>query len=362
VLEVVCGLGYVQIDTIAIIERAHHHVLWTRLPAYGARQLEQAQGEARQILEYWSHAAAYLPMEDYRFCLPRMMAYRRKQDTWFRAQRRLTQHVLRRIRAEGPLRAADFTAGPGQRAGSWWDWKPAKLALERLFHAGRLLVSHRRGFQKYFDLAERVLPAHLNTAMPSPLQYGTHLVLTTLECHGLATEQEITYQKPHARAAIRQALQAMTESGALLPVNVEGLPAVYFVRSDHLEQLQSAPSDAATTAAAVRLLSPFDNLVIQRKRLQQFFGFDYQIECYVPAPKRKYGYFCLPILWGERFVGRVDPKAHRGTGCLELLALYLDRELHQNTDFMDALRQSLQSFAVFNKCADLTFPKTILPT
>jgi hypothetical protein len=356
VLEVVRGLGYVQIDTISVIERAHHHVLWTRLPTYDATQLAHAQGDARQIVEYWSHAAAYLPMEDYRFCLPRMAAYRRHRDEWFQAHRRLTQQILRRIRAEGPLRAADFEAEPGHRSGPWWDWKPAKLALERLFHAGRLLVSHRRGFQKYFDLVERVLPPHLNTKVPSSLEYGAHLVLRTLECHGLATEAELTYQKPHARAAIRQALAAMTESGTLLAVKVERWPAVYFVRSDHLQQFQTAPADAATTAAVVCLLSPFDNVIIQRKRLQQLFGFDYQIECYVPAPKRMYGYFCLPILWGERFVGRLDPKAHRAAGRLELRALYLDGELQRNTDFLAALAQALQTFAAFNNCSSIAFP------
>lgn len=356
VLEVVRGLGYVQIDTISVIERAHHHVLWSRLPTYDATQLAQAQGDARQIFEYWSHAAAYLPMEDYRFCLPRMAAYRRHRDEWFQAHKRLTQQILRRIRTEGPRRAADFEAEPGHRPGPWWDWKPAKLALERLFHAGRLLVSYRRGFQKYFDLVERVLPPGLNTRAPSPLEYGAHLVLRTLECHGLATEAEMTYQKPHARAAIRQALAVMTESGTLLPIKVERLPAVYFVRPEHLQQLRTAPVDAATTAAAVCLLSPFDNLIIQRKRLQQLFGFDYQIECYVPAPRRTYGYFCLPILWGERFVGRLDPKAQRRAGRLELRALYLDSDLQHNTDFLEALAQALQTFATFNHCSSVAFP------
>jgi uncharacterized protein YcaQ len=356
VLEVVRGLGYVQIDTISVIERAHHHVLWSRLPTYNAIQLAQAQGDARQIFEYWSHAAAYLPMEDYRFCLPRMAAYRRHRDEWFQSHKRLTQQILRRIRAEGPRRAADFEAEPGHRPGPWWDWKPAKLALERLFHAGRLLVSYRRGFQKYFDLVERVLPPDLNTRAPSSLEYGEHLVLRTLDCHGLATEAEIAYQKPHARAAIRQAVAAMTESGALLPVKVEHLPAVYFVRSDHLQQLQTASADAATPAAAVCLLSPFDNLIIQRKRLQQLFGFDYQIECYVPAAKRTYGYFCVPILWGERFVGRLDPKAHRAAGRFELRALYLDSELQHNTDFLQALTQALKTFAAFNNCSSVALP------
>ena len=357
--EIVRRLGYVQIDTIAVVERAHHHVLWTRLPTYEASQLDRAQGEERQILEYWSHAAAYLPMEDYRFCLPRMVASRRRHAAWFRAHKPLTQHVLQRIRAEGPQRAADFEAEPGHRAGPWWDWKPAKLALEYLFHTGDLLVTYRRGFQKYFDLAERVLPSHVNTTRPTPLMYGRHLIRRTLECHGLATEKEITYLKPYARTAVRQAVQAMTEQGALLPVTVEGLSEVYFVQPDHLEQHLTVPSDAASTATPVHLLSPFDNLVIQRKRLQQLFGFHYQIECYVPAAKRQYGYFCLPILWGERFVGRVDPKAHRSTGRLAVLSLSVDSALDGNADFWAAFSQALQTFATFNGCTSVTWPNSV---
>jgi uncharacterized protein YcaQ len=357
--EVVRRLGYVQIDTIAVIERAHHHVLWTRLPTYEVSQLDRAQGEERQILEYWSHAAAYLPMEDYRFCLPRMAASRRRHAAWFRSHKPLTQHVLQRIRAEGPRRAADFEAEPGHRAGPWWDWKPAKLALEYLFHAGDLLVTYRRGFQKYFDLAERVLPSHVNTTKPTPLTYGRHLIRRTLECHGLATEQEITYLKSYARTAVRQAVQTMTEQGTLLPVTVEGLSEVYFVQPDHLEQTLTVSPDSAPTAAAVRLLSPFDNLVIQRKRLQQLFGFHYQIECYVPAAKRQYGYFCLPILWGERFVGRVDPKAHRSTGRLEVLSFSVDSELRGNADFWTAFSQALQTFATFNGCTSITWRNPI---
>jgi uncharacterized protein YcaQ len=353
--EVVRRLGYVQIDTIAVVERAHHHVLWTRLPTYEASQLDRAQGEERQILEYWAHAAAYLPMEDYRFCLPRMAASRRRHAAWFRAHKSLTQHVLQRIRAEGPLRAADFEAEPGHRAGPWWDWKPAKLALEYLFHAGDLLVTYRRGFQKYFDLAERVLPSHVNTTRPTPLAYGRHLIRRTLECHGLATEKEITYQKPYARTAVRQAVRAMTAQGTLLPVTVEGLPGVYLVQPEHLEQTLTTSPDSAPTAAPVRLLSPFDNLVIQRQRLQQLFGFHYQIECYVPAAKRQYGYFCLPILWGERFVGRVDPKAHRSAGRLEVLSCSGDSELHGHADFWAAFALALQAFAAFNGCTSVTW-------
>src|SRR5215470_6190188 len=361
VSEVVQRLGYVQIDTIAVVERAHHHVLWTRLPTYEVSQLDRAQSEERQILEYWSHAAAYLPMEDYRFCLPRMAASRRRHAAWFRAHKPLTQHVLQRIRTEGPRRAADFEAEPGHRAGPWWDWKPAKLALEYLFHAGDLLVTYRRGFQKYFDLAERVLPSHVTTTRPTPLAHGWHLIRRTLDCHGLATEKEITYLKPHARTAVRQAVQAMTEQGALLPVTVEGLHEVYLVQPDHLEQALTAAQDSVPTATPVHLLSPFDNLVIQRQRLQQLFGFRYQIECYVPAAKRQYGYFCLPILWGERFVGRVDPKTHRSKRRLEVLSCSVDNEMHGNADFWAAFSLALQGFATFNGCTSVMWPNHTEP-
>jgi len=136
-----------------------------------------------------------------------------------------------------------------------------------------LLVTYRRGFQKYFDLAERVLPSHLNTTRPTPLAYGQHLIRSTLACHGLATEKEIAYVKPYARTAVRQAVHAMTEHGTLLPVTVEGLPEVYMVQPDHLEQILTAPLDAVPAATTVYLLSPFDNLVIQRQRLQQLFNF-----------------------------------------------------------------------------------------
>src|SRR3954447_1140087 len=152
-------IGYVQIDTISIVERAHHHTLWNRVPNYRPSHLDKLVSE-RRAFEYWFHAAAYLPMRDYRFALPRMHALKNGERHWF-ANRdlKLMKAILDRVRAEGPMMARDFETPKG-RAQGWWNWKPAKRALEQLYMQGDLMISGREGFQKIYDLPERVLPSH----------------------------------------------------------------------------------------------------------------------------------------------------------------------------------------------------------
>ncbi|HJW30854.1 MAG TPA: crosslink repair DNA glycosylase YcaQ family protein, partial [Saprospiraceae bacterium] len=161
VVKAVEHLGYVQIDTISVVERAHHHVLWNRIPAYQASWLDQAQKKSRAVFEYWAHAAAYLPMKDFRFSLPVMHAFKSKKDRWPKSQRTEMKKVLDRIKAEGPLMSRDFEST--HKGGSWWDWKPAKWALQRLFLEGALMVSHREGFQRIYDLPDRIIPEGIDT-------------------------------------------------------------------------------------------------------------------------------------------------------------------------------------------------------
>ncbi len=341
VLFAIRRLGYIQIDTISVVERAHHHVLWSRIPDYRMSYLDNLV-EQKKIFEYWFHAASYLPIEDFRFALPRMQAIKSGEKHWFEnTSVKLMQEIYRRIEVEGPLMARDFIQSPKNKSG-WWDWKPAKQALEQMFIQGDLMIVGRRGFQKRYDLMERALPEKVDTRCPTLSEYAGYLVDVTIRAHGFAVLKSFTYLRKGAplRQAVRERLQHLVDEGLLclsrLPCNSEVYcdPAI-------LELLPRAGS-------RVNILSPFDNSVIQRERCRSVFDFDFQIECYVPAAKRVFGYFCLPILSGDRFIGRVDCKADRKASLLIVKALYLDTPL--SDALLARVVKRLQDFAGFNGC------------
>ena len=339
-LRAIQKIGYVQIDTISVVERAHHHVLWSRVANYRPEFLVRLV-EERKVFEYWFHAAAWLPMSDYRFALPRM-AEMNGDRSWFPQQDpALLTGILQRIEVEGPLRARDFEHR-SRGSNGWWDWKPAKQALEQLFMQGELMVSGREGFQKIYDLPERVLPANVDTRMPDRHEYAGYLIDTTLSAHGFASLRSMTYlRKGKAlRESVREQLDARVERGELTLVDFRGQRL--FIAPDKLE------SRAPRSSATVRILSPFDNSLIQRERTLYLYNFNYQIECYLPDHKRQYGYFCLPLLYRDRFVGRIDCKAHRSTKQLEIKALHLERQLDEN--FEEAFDAALNDFMAFNDC------------
>ncbi len=343
-LRAIEQLGYVQIDTISVVERAHHHVLWSRVPNYRPKFLDQLVKQ-RLVFEYWFHAAAWLPMTDYRFALPRMATINGERN-WFEASdRKLTDSILRRIETEGPLRARDF-ADTREVNNGWWDWKPAKQALEQLFMRGELMVSGREGFQKVYDLSERVLPDWVDRSMPGLDDYASHLIDTTLRAHGFASLVSMTYLRKgkQLRDAVKQQLLQRLETNLLTTVDLGDNNPLY-IDPELLE------SRAPRSSAQVRILSPFDNAVIQRQRGREIFAFDYQIECYVPAPLRQFGYFCLPIMYRDRLVGRIDCKAHRNDNLLEIRSLYIEHKA--GADFIELLCQALRSFAAFNNCTRL---------
>lgn len=346
-LQVVEHLGYVQIDTLAVAARAHHHTIWTRTPDYEENHLHQLLAEDKTVFEYWSHAAAYLPMRHYRYTLPVKARYATGKSHWFEQNKAMQQHVLERITAEGPLQSKDFE-DENSRSRGMWEWKEAKRALEQLFLEGRLMVAARKGFQKVYDLSERVLPARVNTTLPTDSEMGLHMVQTTLQQHGLATEAEMYYLRSHWKKAVQQALQQMLESGAVAQLCVEGKENRYALGTVAETVLNNKPDVAATSG--LHILSPFDNLVIQRKRLLRLFDFDYQIECYVPEAKRKYGYYCLPVLWNNRFIGRLDPKADRKTGIFYVKKWFTEPDLPSVSDWQPALEQKLLEFARFCGC------------
>jgi len=344
-------LGYVQIDTISVVARAHDHVLRTRVPNYAPAHLDRLQRDGG-VFEYWYHAAAYLPMRDYRFSLPKMAAMARKDDRWVRSRDDgLMADVLRHVAGEGPTRARDFEREEQRGETGWWNWKPAKRALEQLFMQGDLMVVGREGFEKIYDLRERVLPDDVDTRMPDDQEVAAHLLDSALRSHGFVTAKSVTYGRRGAslREALKRVVTERLEAGTIIRLE---LPS----GEKALAEPELAERRAPPAPARVRLLSPFDNAVIQRDRGRSIFGFDYQIECYVVEEKRRFGYYCLPLLYRDRFVGRADCKAHRSSGCFEVKVLHIEdpAPLKREPDtFRGALVDALEDYARFNGCTEL---------
>lgn len=341
-LAVLVQLGYVQIDTISVVQRAHHHTLWSRNPHYQTSHLDQLVAD-KQAFEYWSHAAAYLPMSSYRYSLPRKYAIKSGElSHWYPHNGPLMAKVLERIEREGPLMAKDFESHPFKLSG--WGVKPTKQALETLYMQGDLMVSERRSFHKVYDLTERVLPADIETSLPTDVEYARFLITSYLKAHGFGNAAEMCYLLKGRKALVASVLAQMVEAGELETVQVKG--TAYVTTATSLALLERRLS-----RQRAQLLSPFDNLLIQRQRAKAIFNFDYQIECYVPAAKRKFGYFSLPVLWDGRLVARADCKADKKAERLDVLHLALEPTLRKRVPFLEAFEQALVEFTGFNHCA-----------
>ena len=336
-LKAIERLGYIQIDTISVVERAHHHTLWSRVNGYQPQHVDTLQRDG-ELFEYWSHAAAYLPMRDYRFSLPRKAAINAGEKHWFRVEKKVRNEVLARVRAEGPLQSKDFD-NTDRIATGWGDYKIGKRALEDLFMRGELMIAQRQGFQKVYDLPERILPAKTNTTMPSQDELLHHLITRFLGANGLGTPAQTGHLRKGIKQQLRDKCAAMHESGELVELVCKGQQ--YYALPESLAMLKKPLS-----RKKIKILSPFDNLLIQRDRTKQLFDFDYQIECYVTAKKRQWGYFVLPILWGHQFAGRMDAKIDRKTGVLHVHKLYI--ETPKPAEFRAALKPALDVFCAFN--------------
>ena len=344
--KAISHIGYVQIDTISVVERAHHHVLRARVPNFQPQMLNKMLRD-RSIFEYWSHAAAFLPMQDYRYSICHREELLERGKKWMKpSDDKTVKEVLRRVEAEGPLRSRDLE-DPRETRSGWWDWKPAKKALEQLFFEGVLMVTEREGFQKSYDLAERVLPEDLDTSRPSFEEYGEHLLDQQINCHGLVTRKGVTYMRRNKKLkeAVKNLIDLRIADGQLVEVQTPDGQL-------YLTQPSAFDANAPRTNPIAKILSPFDNIVIQRERLSSLFGFDYLIECYVPEPKRQYGYFTLPIIYQSDFVGRMDCKAHRKDSLLEIKSLHLEMA-KQLPKLAPALAAALPSFLAFQGCDKL---------
>lgn len=344
-------LGYVQIDTIAVVERAHHHVIASRAADYKPAMLDEMLAEDRTVFEYWGHAASYLPMNDYRFYLPRMKTFADPHGKW--EKERLEKYgslmapVLERIRSEGALGSADFELPDKKKKDGWWDWHGVKTALELLYWRGDLMVSGRRKFEKLYDLTERVLPAYVDTRYPSDEELGCFLVERALQAMAIASEKEIAnYIIPPDKKTVGRAITNMLEAGAIIKISIEGVSNnEYYMFPEALGN-----NDEHLFARRVFILSPFDNFIIQRQRIIKLWNFDYTLECYTPAAKRKFGYFAMPILWGDKLVGKIDAKADRKMKKFIIRKTGVEPWFAPDDEFRSAFNTALDRLADFNGC------------
>ncbi len=325
---VINQIGLLQIDSVSVLARAHYVPLFSRLGAYDRTLLDEAAwGRKRRLFEYWGHEASLLPFALQPLLRWRMAEAASGKSMWpglYAFQREHKDYIegLRaRIAADGPAAASELEGDKG--VAGWWGWGQAKRALEILFWTGELTAAGRRGFERVYDLPERVLPqAVLAHPTPAPADAQRALLRISARAHGIGNVGDLADYFRISPLVARPLLAELVEEGTLLPVAVEGLRGAWFLHKD-----------AATPrhVSAQALLSPFDPLIWERGRVSRLFSFQYRLEIYTPAAKRVHGYYVLPFLYGDRLVARVDLKADRAAGCLQVLAAFGEPDAPEGT-------------------------------
>ncbi len=354
VVECIQRMGVLQIDTIHVVARSPYLVLWSRLGSFAPELLEQAL-EDRRIFEYWSHEASFLPVEHLPYS--RVLMHRQVLD-WkpglagrLEATAPVLDRVVQHIEEEGEGRASDFARDvPGSGQG-WWDWKPEKIALEDLFRIGRVTVARRERFHRIYRLWEHQFPELDDMTLPDTDAVADLHVRIAARALCVATRAWIADYFRRPQAETKLAIERLVASGELVEAEVEGIGPAY-ATVDTGELLAEFRAGHHRPTGTV-LLSPFDPIVWHRARALALFDFDYRIECYTPASKRRYGYFSLPILHDGRLVGRLDSKAHRRERRLEVKALHLEPGVEVSVDLIEGIATALNRFASWQELDDV---------
>lgn len=375
-------MGFVQIDTINVIERAHHLTLYSRLDHYRHDMLTTLLEETRDLFEHWTHDASAIPTQWFPHWQHRFERYRKRLHTnaWWKQRvgrnpKKLFDAVKKQIVREGPMLSRDFEPDARSKKerpeDGWWGWKPQKAALEHLWRIGELAVVKRINFQKVYDLTERVFPKHHSQPAPQWNEHVDWACRSALERLGVATPTELArfwYLLEIADA--RKWCAAAVERSEIVEVQVESEdgspPRAAFAPVDWEDRARrvSALADERATSlseggagGAVRLLCPFDPVLRDRSRTQRLFNFEYTFEAFTPAPKRTYGYFVMPLMQGERLIGRLDPKLHRDRGVLEIKGMWLEPKVKLTKMLRRAIDAEVQRLANFTVASTITWPR-----
>ncbi|HFK4065352.1 TPA: winged helix-turn-helix domain-containing protein [Kluyvera ascorbata] len=346
ILPAIQQMSLLQIDTINVVARSPYLVLFSRLGAYSPSWLDEALSRG-ELMEYWAHEACFLPRSDFSLVRHRMLAPHnmgwKYHQSWMDEHADDIAALKSHIAQNGPVRSADFVH-PRKGESGWWEWKPHKRHLEGLFTAGEVMVIERRNFQRVYDLTERVMPCWNDEtdALAQP-QAETVMLENSARSLGIFRPEWLADYYRLRRPDLALLLAEWQERQLVVPVDVEQLGEMWVHQSLLPELTRAAEGKLNATHSAV--LSPFDPVVWDRKRAEQFFNFTYRLECYTPAPKRQYGYFVLPLLHRGEIVGRMDSKMHRTDGVLEIFALYLETGVRVSQHLEKGLIQAINDFA-----------------
>jgi len=343
-ISCVSRMSLLQIDTIHVVARSPYLVLFSRLGEYPQVWLEQALANGA-LFEYWAHEACFIPRADYKLLRHRMLSPERLgwkyNAQWVADHQQAIAALLQQIDESGPVRAADFTHADSPASG-WWAWKPHKRHLENLFSAGELMVAERRNFQRVYDLRSRVMPEWQDEIDGISESDATRqMLMNSARSLGIFRAAWLADYYRLKRVALAPFLAEAEAAGELVAVHTDGLGEMWLHR-DALPLLET-PLQATHSA----LLSPFDPVVWDRKRARELFNFDYRIECYTPAERRKFGYFVLPILHRGQIKGRLDARMLRQVKQLEIKQIWLEDKTRVTARFVTDIRRAIERFAAW---------------
>ena len=373
IYETVDRVGWVQLDTLQMVQRSQYLALWSRLGPYDTADFDHLTfgngtiegNNDRRLFEYWMHAACIIPLSLYRFTIPTMLNHKYRQGKrrreWLEdpANIKVLDAVLAHVRENGLARSADFERTDGRR-GTWWDWKPAKIALEHLYNTGELTIANRVNFQRIYGITETVLPDWVDTTPPTEEEAYLTLLDKSARALGICAPMQVPDYFHMKRTPAKPLIRRMLDEGILIPVNVElhdGTIAEMVVHRANFQLLERAASGDIALERTT-FLSPFDSLFWAKGRDIQFWGFQQILEAYKPAPQRIWGYFCQPILHKDRLVGRFDPKLERRESTLRLRHLYLEPGVKPEDDLVAGIAAALRSFMAFHDATDLVIEQS----
>jgi uncharacterized protein YcaQ len=346
-------LGCLQIDSINVIERSHYLTLWSRLGNYEKTLLDNLAYVDRKLFEYWAHATCFIPLKDYRFYIHSMNV--RKEEMLKRLRRRtgrgeeLINHVLERIRDEGPLASKDFDSEKKGKGG-WWNRKDEKVAMDYLYGAGVLAVTRRNNFQRYYDLTENVVPDWVDTDAPTDDEHVRFFIERTMKALGAIRAKDAREYFQHFSVILgrtsSQIEDSFEEQDNIVRIQVEDSKEKFYCLEEDAGRLEEIDDDFDYDG--VQMIVYFDNFMWNRDRIKKLFGFESKLEIYVPPDQRIYGYYHLPILYGDKLVSRIEPKVIRGEETLLIRGYWPEPGFEESEDYRVKFERNLKDFAVFN--------------